>query len=69
MTSQNHGYAVKQDTLPKTVQVTHMNLNDHTVAGIYDPTLKLMSVQFHPESHPGPHEASELFDFFIRQTL
>ncbi len=68
MTSQNHGYAVKQDTLPKTVQVTHVNLNDHTVAGIYDPTLKVMSVQFHPESHPGPHEAVELFDFFIRQT-
>jgi carbamoyl-phosphate synthase small subunit len=68
MSSQNHGYAVKQETLPKTVQVTHVNLNDMTVAGIYDPTLKALSVQFHPESHPGPHEASELFDFFIRQT-
>ncbi|NJL24110.1 MAG: glutamine-hydrolyzing carbamoyl-phosphate synthase small subunit [Calothrix sp. SM1_5_4] len=68
MTSQNHGYAVKQETLPESVQVTHVNLNDHTVAGIYDPSRKVMSVQFHPESHPGPHEASELFDFFIRQT-
>lgn len=68
MSSQNHGYAVKQETLPKTVQVTHTNLNDNTVAGIYDPTRKAMSVQFHPESHPGPHEASELFDFFIRHT-
>jgi len=68
MTSQNHGYAVKLETLPKTVQVTHVNLNDNTVAGIYDPTRKALSVQFHPESHPGPHEASELFDFFIRQT-
>lgn len=68
MTSQNHGYAVKQESLPKTVRVTHVNLNDNTVAGIHDPTLKAMSVQFHPESHPGPHEAAELFDFFIGQT-
>ncbi|HMN69012.1 MAG TPA: glutamine-hydrolyzing carbamoyl-phosphate synthase small subunit [Bdellovibrionales bacterium] len=68
MSSQNHGYAVKLETLPKSVQVTHVNLNDNTVAGIYDPSRKAMSVQFHPESHPGPHEASELFDFFIRQT-
>jgi carbamoyl-phosphate synthase small subunit len=69
MTSQNHGYAVKMETLPKSVQVTHINLNDNTVAGIYDPSNKILSVQFHPESHPGPHEASVLFDFFIRQLL
>jgi carbamoyl-phosphate synthase small subunit len=68
MSSQNHGYAVKMESLPKTVKVTHINLNDNTVAGIYDETRKAMSVQFHPESHPGPHEASELFDFFIGQT-
>jgi carbamoyl-phosphate synthase small subunit len=43
-------------------------LNDNTVAGIYDPDRKALSVQFHPESHPGPHEATELFDFFIGQT-
>lgn len=68
MTSQNHGYAVKLESLPETVRVTHVNLNDNTVAGIYDSSRKAMSVQFHPESHPGPHEASELFDFFIGQT-
>lgn len=68
MTSQNHGYAVKTESLPKTVQVTHVNLNDQTVAGIYDPTKKALSVQFHPESHPGPHDSEGLFDFFIRQT-
>lgn len=68
MTSQNHGYAVDQDSLPKSVQVTHVNLNDHTVAGIYDPSKKALSVQFHPESHPGPHDAAGLFDFFTRQT-
>lgn len=65
MSSQNHGYAVNLESLPKSVQVTHVNLNDNTVAGIYDPSRKALSVQFHPESHPGPHEASELFDFFI----
>lgn len=69
MSSQNHGYAVKLETLPKTVKVTHTNLNDNTVAGIYDQSRKALSVQFHPESHPGPHEAAELFDFFIRQLL
>ncbi len=69
MSSQNHGYAVKLESLPKTVQVTHVNLNDNTVAGIYDPTRKAFSVQFHPESHPGPHEGAELFDFFLRQIL
>lgn len=69
MTSQNHGYAVDQESLPKTVQVTHVNLNDHTVAGIYDPSKKALSVQFHPESHPGPHDAAGLFDFFTRHLL
>lgn len=69
MSSQNHGYAVRQESLPSTVKVTHTNLNDGTVAGIYDSTRKAMSVQFHPESHPGPHEASALFDFFTRQLL
>ncbi|MGE3681635.1 MAG: glutamine-hydrolyzing carbamoyl-phosphate synthase small subunit [Bdellovibrionales bacterium] len=68
MTSQNHGYAVKLESLPESVRVTHVNLNDNTVAGIYDPERKALSVQFHPESHPGPHDAVGLFDFFIRQT-
>jgi carbamoyl-phosphate synthase small subunit len=67
MTSQNHGYAVEESTLPEGVKVTHTNLNDGTVSGIYWPEKKCLSVQFHPESHPGPHEASELFDYFIRQ--
>ncbi len=67
MTSQNHGYAVKNQSLPQDVKVTHTNLNDNTVAGIYSPGRKLMAVQFHPESHPGPHDAQSLFDFFVRQ--
>lgn len=68
VTSQNHGYAVDQDSLPKEAQVTHTNLNDGTVSGIYLPERKCLSVQFHPESHPGPHDAETLFDFFIKQT-
>jgi len=65
MSSQNHGYAVQQDTLPKNVTVTHINLNDQTVAGIFSPALNCLGVQYHPESHPGPHEASKLFDYFV----
>lgn len=65
MSSQNHGYAVQSETLPKNVEVTHINLNDHTVAGIYSPSMNCLGVQYHPESHPGPHEASKLFDYFI----
>jgi carbamoyl-phosphate synthase small subunit len=68
MTSQNHGYALKMESLPKSVSITHVNLNDNTVAGIYAREQRAMGVQFHPESHPGPHEAQRLFDFFIRQT-
>lgn len=67
MTSQNHGYAVDQQSLPSGVQVTHTNLNDNTVSGIYWPEKKCLSVQFHPESHPGPHDAENLFDFFIQR--
>lgn len=65
MSSQNHGYAVKDETLPKDVIVTHRNLNDQTVAGFYSQKLNCLGIQYHPESHPGPHEASKLFDFFI----
>lgn len=67
MTSQNHGYAVDKDSLPKDVKVTHINLNDGTVSGIYSEKHKCFSVQFHPESHPGPHDAEGLFDYFIKQ--
>jgi carbamoyl-phosphate synthase small subunit len=65
MSSQNHGYAVLDETLPKDVIVTHRNLNDQTVAGFYSEKLNCLGIQYHPESHPGPHEASRLFDFFI----
>ena len=67
MTSQNHGYAVEEQSLPKNVKVTHRNLNDGTVAGIEAQDQKAFSVQFHPESHPGPHDSVALFDYFVKQ--
>lgn len=67
VTSQNHGYNVDQHSLPDDVLVTHINLNDSTVAGMSCAERKFMSVQFHPESHPGPHEAVGLFDYFVNQ--
>jgi len=69
MSSQNHGYAVDDKTLPEHVRVTHINLNDKTVAGIFSEKLNCLGIQYHPESHPGPHEAVELFDFFINQMV
>ncbi len=67
MSSQNHGYAVQADTLPEHVTITHRNLNDQTVAGFYSKKLNCLGIQYHPESRPGPHEATQLFDFFINE--
>lgn len=64
MTSQNHGYAVDESSLPDRVQVSHRNLYDGTVQGLVDTDQKWLSVQFHPESHPGPQESEALFDYF-----
>ncbi len=65
MSSQNHGYSVDTNTLPTTVRITQRNLNDGTVAGFYSAELNLLGIQYHPESRPGPHEATQLFDFFL----
>lgn len=69
ISSQNHGYAVKQDTLPKDVKVTHTNLNDKTVAGFFSKERNCLGIQYHPESHPGPHDAVGLFDFFVDKMI
>ncbi len=63
--AENHGFAIKKDTIPAHVKVTHINLNDETVEGIESEKLNLFSVQFHPESSPGPHDSRYLFDKFL----
>jgi carbamoyl-phosphate synthase small subunit len=65
ITSHNHGFAVDAKTLPSEVEVTHINLNDETVAGLKHKTLPIFSVQYHPEAAPGPHDAEHHFRCFI----
>lgn len=66
ITSQNHGFALDADSIPQdSVIVTHLNLNDRTVAGLEHKTLPIFSVQYHPEASPGPHDADYLFAKFV----
>ena len=67
ITSQNHGFAIdREDTQQHPdVEITHVHLNDNTVAGIRIKNKPVFSVQYHPEASPGPHDASYLFDQFI----
>ncbi|WP_114571145.1 carbamoyl phosphate synthase small subunit [Exiguobacterium flavidum] len=69
ITSQNHGYAVDETSLPgKSLEVTHIAINDGTVEGIKHSTLPIFSVQYHPEASPGPTDANDLFDEFMTLT-
>lgn len=65
ITSQNHGYVVKEDGLPKDIEVTHLNLNDYTVEGMRHEKHRIYSIQFHPEACPGPHDTDGIFDEFV----
>ena len=65
ITSQNHGFAVNPETLPKDVETTHRNLNDGTLEGFRHRRLPITAAQFHPEASPGPHDANVLFHPFL----
>ena len=67
ITSQNHGFAINREETEAhpTVEITHLHLNDHTVAGIRVKDKPIFSVQYHPEASPGPHDSAYLFDEFI----
>lgn len=65
ITSQNHGFAVDPETIPADVEVTHVNLYDHTVEGLKHRTRPIFCVQYHPEAAPGPHDADYLFREFL----
>ena len=66
ITAQNHGFAVDPESLPSSdVEITHVNLNDHTNEGMRHRSLPMFSVQYHPEASPGPHDARYLFDHFV----
>lgn len=65
ITSQNHGFAVADEGLPETVEVTHRSLFDGTVQGIRLKDRPVFSVQYHPEASPGPQDASHLFERFL----
>lgn len=71
ITAQNHGFCVEDPRLSplpghgSRLQVTHVNLNDHTLEGMESPDLMCFSVQYHPEASPGPHDSRYLFSKFV----
>jgi len=64
ITSQNHGFAVEEASLPTSLKITHRNLNDNTIAGVRHTEYNAFSVQYHPEASAGPHDSSYLFNEF-----
>ncbi|MEO1429053.1 MAG: glutamine-hydrolyzing carbamoyl-phosphate synthase small subunit [Cyanobacteria bacterium J06632_19] len=67
ITSQNHSFAINANSLTHSdVEISHLNLNDSTVAGVKHKSLPIFSVQYHPEASPGPHDADYLFEQFVQ---
>ncbi len=66
VTAQNHGYAVDPAGLPEEVLVSHINLNDGTVEGLSHTSLPVLTIQYHSEASPGPHDSEYLFDRFLQ---
>jgi carbamoyl-phosphate synthase small subunit len=68
ITSQNHGFIVDADSLPHNeTEITHINLNDGTLEGFRHKTIPAFSVQYHPESAPGPRDSRYLFENFVKE--
>ncbi|CAG9460623.1 unnamed protein product [Pedinophyceae sp. YPF-701] len=66
ISAQNHNFAVDPETLPADVKVTHVNLNDGTCAGMFCEAKQAVSIQYHPEASPGPHDSDVCFDLFVK---
>lgn len=69
ISAQNHNFAIDPSTLPEDVEISHINLNDGTCAGLLAPSLKTMTIQYHPEASPGPHDADICFEQFAKMML
>jgi carbamoyl-phosphate synthase small subunit len=69
ITSQNHGFVITKESIDAQteIEITHVHLNDHTIAGIAMKSKPVFSVQYHPEASAGPHDSRYLFDQFINQ--
>jgi carbamoyl-phosphate synthase small subunit len=65
ITSQNHGFAVDEDSLPSDLEITHRSLNDNTIEGVRHRDVTAFSVQYHPEASAGPHDSHYLFQEFL----